>query len=477
MTEFEMRTVLKKIGLIFFGFAIALILLEVGLRIAGYLTILSQNRAARTGIDFGDENQYRILCIGESTTAQIFVNGKGEAWPAQMERILNATEKGPRRYKTVNKGVPGTVTAFILANLKDQLERYRPQLVVSMMGINDRASVLTYDEKPMSRLAMFFGSFRVVKFFRIFTNAARHGFRSEERPPSAPVLYINEPELVNALGKAVRASDAKESRRIVDEMVKKHPDKEFSAYAVYSGSILAAIRGGVFMNEEFIQEAFRVFKHVIELDKPAGDQTGKAYAAMSFLYARRNDWKNFFPACKMAIEYIDNKADKAYYITNYITFSRNQNRKDPYIAELIKRYKMSFSAKGRYAATRSHYRKLYEILEERKIKYAAMQYPTRDVRLLEYFFSDDHVPAIDDGDDYFFSTKPDAKYDNILKNDPNIIFISNEEPFNKALASRPYEYYFIDHFGGSFGHTTVEGHKLIGQDAADALRKSGILYR
>ena len=196
---------------------------------------------------------------------------------------------------------------------------------------------------------------------------------------------------------------------------------------------------------------------------------------MSFMHIRRQELDRYFQTCKLAIQYLEGEDQKFYYISNYIRIAKLHNRKDPYVDELQKKYNVSLAAQGRYGGVRKHYQLMHQTLKARGIAYAAMQYPTRDVRLLKYFFSNDRVPEIDKGEDFFFSSKPDAKYDAVLKDDPSIVFISNEEPFTTALTVHPYEYLFVDRFGGSFGHTTPEGHLLIAETAAKKLLESGIL--
>ncbi len=53
----------------------------------------------------------------------------------------------------------------------------------------------------------------------------------------------------------------------------------------------------------------------------------------------------------------------------------------------------------------------------------------------------------------------------------NIIFVSNEENFKKALETGKYDDYFIDSFAGDFGHCTPKGNKLIAENVADAILK------
>src|SRR5262249_34442654 len=107
-----------------------LVLLEGGLRIAGWLFLRVQESRNRASLAEG--RPYRVLCIGESTTAL----GGEEAYPHQLEQILNQ-QAGRNLVSVVNRGVPAVNTDYILGTIPALLARYRPDVVVAMMGIND----------------------------------------------------------------------------------------------------------------------------------------------------------------------------------------------------------------------------------------------------------------------------------------------------------------------------------------------------
>ncbi|MBU1864200.1 MAG: tetratricopeptide repeat protein [Candidatus Omnitrophica bacterium] len=117
----------QKIGLVLFGVVLCLVMLECGLRIGGYVFSYAQERHNRAALARGGE--YRILCLGESTTA-------GQ-WPPYLDEWLN--ECGLEFTCTViDKGRPASGTAYILSHLQDYLDEYEPHMVIVMMGINDR---------------------------------------------------------------------------------------------------------------------------------------------------------------------------------------------------------------------------------------------------------------------------------------------------------------------------------------------------
>jgi hypothetical protein len=75
---------------------------------------------------------------------------------------------------------------------------------------------------------------------------------------------------------------------------------------------------------------------------------------------------------------------------------------------------------------------------DKDVIYICMGYPTVSIEKFRNFFRD---------------TKLRDK----------IIFVSNEENFKKKLESLPYYDLFVDNFGGTFGHCTALGNKLIAE--------------
>lgn len=78
---------------------------------------------------------FRILCLGDSYTYGLGVE-RSESWPAQLERDLEALG-GPRRFEVINLGIPAANSAQVLAGLPEHLARYRPDLLIVLIGGND----------------------------------------------------------------------------------------------------------------------------------------------------------------------------------------------------------------------------------------------------------------------------------------------------------------------------------------------------
>jgi len=77
---------------------------------------------------------YRIFAVGDSCT---FGAGFWEtAYPSVLERRLKESAF-PRRFEVINAGVEGYNSTFALGRIRDELLRYRPQLMIIYIGWND----------------------------------------------------------------------------------------------------------------------------------------------------------------------------------------------------------------------------------------------------------------------------------------------------------------------------------------------------
>lgn len=123
------------------GLVLALVVLEASLFAGRRLVDLVRERSVMASL--GGPDRYRILCLGDSTTEL----GGDLAWPAQLQEVLNQVKPG--RFTVINGGRTCSDTGHVAAHLQRNLDRYRPQLVVVMMGINERG-VRMYRQVPTS---------------------------------------------------------------------------------------------------------------------------------------------------------------------------------------------------------------------------------------------------------------------------------------------------------------------------------------
>ena len=129
----------QRLAALALGCAFSLLCLELLVRGAAGASRSRQDRVNRASLAQG--GSVRILCVGESTTAGIGAAPE-DSYPFQLGEILNARGLP---VSVVNAGRNGADSSLILAGLEAELERYRPDVVVAMMGINDARGMAPAD--------------------------------------------------------------------------------------------------------------------------------------------------------------------------------------------------------------------------------------------------------------------------------------------------------------------------------------------
>ena len=122
--------------------ALSVCAVELGLQTAG--TILTWREARAASGARWRRAEVRILCLGESTTAPT-----EHSWPLQLERLLDKHTRAGR-YAVINAAHGATTSGILLARLPSLLDRYRPQIVITMMGVNDSRWFGIYEERALS---------------------------------------------------------------------------------------------------------------------------------------------------------------------------------------------------------------------------------------------------------------------------------------------------------------------------------------
>jgi lysophospholipase L1-like esterase len=110
---------------------LVLVLLEVLLRVAGYIyvrNILASNTAIRP-------SDTTILCLGESTTIGLWVRWE-DSYPKQLEGMLRKHYQRENLHAIVPVHI-GQNSSQIANRIAQYLDMYKPALVIIMMGANN----------------------------------------------------------------------------------------------------------------------------------------------------------------------------------------------------------------------------------------------------------------------------------------------------------------------------------------------------
>lgn len=165
------RRWLDRLGLVFIGCLLALVLIEGGLRIAA---LFFGGRSAE-GIVSG---KHTILTLGDSHTYGVHLIPE-EAYPGQLRAELE--RRRPGHYQVINLGLPGMNSSQIRAQLPGWLDRYQPRTVVVCAGINNY-----WNTSETGSLEGWTRWVEGLRIYRLVKLAALRPGRMDPGPSSAP---------------------------------------------------------------------------------------------------------------------------------------------------------------------------------------------------------------------------------------------------------------------------------------------------
>lgn len=137
------------------GILFTLMILEVTLRIAGYI---HNQKNIEKQIKKDVKTKDVIICVGDSFTESIG-STDGNDYPSQFERIINRDTN--RHYTVLNFGRSGKNTAQIALEVPVYIKNYNPGLIVLMAGSANYWNYWGYDKDGAD------ASFRFVTFFKL----------------------------------------------------------------------------------------------------------------------------------------------------------------------------------------------------------------------------------------------------------------------------------------------------------------------
>jgi len=273
----------RKIFVFLCGIIFCVIFLELAIRLSGKSFLFLQDYSNKTHI--AKRGEYRILCLGESTTA---FGGKG-SFVSQLENILNMSRIGIH-FRVINEGIVRANTNLILDKLPDNLNKYKPDMVVVMMGINEEG-VKYYESIPDSDTKLF----KEFKVYRLIRQIWVLLFNKEKK-----LRFLEERanEEYFSLLKAVK-ENPKDANAYVDlgffyfNTARAMPQAEalFQKALKFSPSNDDAYRGlgTLRLYQKKYLEADAFFKRAIKLD--SGDVRGYLNLAELYYNADGGDWR------------------------------------------------------------------------------------------------------------------------------------------------------------------------------------------
>lgn len=464
----------QKIIIILFGIFLCLSMLEIGLRLAGF--ILSTARETKNRVSMRQKGAYRIMCLGESTTFN--------QYPGFLEEALNRRGNGIK-FSVVDKGVPGIDTSGIISGLEINIEAYRPDMVIVMMGINDDNEYLYHKRIDNQKMRDGLSSFQVYKLGKLImlhcfaklnekkTHVQYDALANNIVPwvsqNQIPLYEINndielgkarlaegdyfmaeemfkkvltiEPSNLNAIKFLAMTYNMMKSEAMASEVLKSGAESILKEIEKTSGKQRTELInnyyhiGADYLHRGDFNYASEIFKTVLKTNP----RCGEAYLGLANIAFFKNNYDEADAFINKGIE-IYNDSMAMYSMRAFLSYELKKYK----IAE---RYMEKASALNSdpYAITaKQNYKKLKALLDKKGIRLVCMQYPMRSIKPLK----------------------------DIFELDDDILFIDNEIVFKEAVLKSSYKEYFRDIFGGDFGHCTDKGNRLLAENAANVILRA-----
>ncbi len=443
----------QKIALILFGLFLCALILEIGLRLSGNIFLFLQEHKNRIAMQRKDA--YRIMCLGESTTAL----GGGDSYPHQLEDILNQKGAGIR-FIVINKGLSGTDTSTIVAQLDKNLNKYKPDMVITMMGINDLSGGyhVMRGDTFVTKAILFLKSFRTFKLAKLLQAHIIHRFDFEDNVRALKRLIESNPDndkLSFELAELYkRQGDLERAEEIYKKIIELNP-KSNEAYARLG--MLYETENKFFLAEEALKKAIELnpnsegaicvlaivykrcekfveaeefFKKAVKL-KP---DFSFAYFQLGLCYTEQGKLVDAEQAFKDAVK-ADPNNDRAYGRLALLYDETDRHVLAQKYFDKVDKLRIKLYTDAIYY----NYIQLKESLDKKGIKLVCAQYPMRSIEPLK----------------------------RMLEPCKGVIFVDNEKVFKEAVQQADYGEYFEDMFGGDFGHLTSKGNRLLAENIAN----------
>jgi len=262
------------------------------------LQLILQKRDLRISIfssltDLFRRGEYTILCLGETVTilggeSSNSALGGENSYPKQLERILNTSGKS-KKFRVINKGALGIISSSIVTQLNENLKKYKPDMVIVMMGINDDDRQIPYEATSGIKIVSgseWPGVFQLKRgYLTYITNVIRGRVDFSSRNKIKPVFK----------------QDNQRSLKLSEELFKKAKELNLRTDGAYNGLVW---HGGI---GDKLDQVEALYNRVIELN-PYND---KAYTELAWCYRFRDNLVRSEELFKTAIK-LNPSNDDAY---------------------------------------------------------------------------------------------------------------------------------------------------------------------
>ena len=434
---------MKNCNKIFFRFIFRIILflifLEMFLRLGGWMTLLIQEQQNKNNLK--GVKALRIVCIGDSNT----ILGGKDSFPSQLDVLLNKLDI-ERKYEVINKGIPAADSTIILEHVEEWVEEYKPDIVVSMMGANDRFDLIkkNQDFNVLSYLKVF--SLIDGIFLKLTNLKSDKGINQLLLERNVALRIAVKKKKANAIE---RKQVAAKYRKILFYGIKLVELRQYAKAEIIFKNLVSLDLDIIFIDRAYkelgeclkfqgkYRKMVKTFKHLFDKYEYSVSSTD----AIRDLCKKKEAVREIE---ELLLTLLERKPDSEHFNgllgACYAQWGDNI-KADKYINRM-----RELRMDGVILPLKNNYLKLAEILKKKNIKGVFVQYPMRSVKNLEGMFE-----------------SLDSLYD--------IVIVDNEEIFKEALKPEKYKEYFTDRNYNDLGHCTRKGNYILAENTAKVIIK------
>ena len=437
---------MKRILLLFIGIFIALFCLEILLQTSSlvleYANKISNSQEIKTKVEAKDKNLIKILCIGESTTFY--------QYPKMLPYFLD--KKTEKDYVVIDCGIPGTNIRNITERINEQIKYYHPDIIITMMGINDALfnKRTIYKKYPIKIFNLFFIIKRNIENI-VATKLYAEGektdyqkivdeyFNTGKGLEKLVNIVNNNPRDIEAIKILIQAYRMKNNNSQIEKY-----SEFFFKYNKPDSSILSVLTD-CYIKQGKYKEAYNLIRSVInnknnnELNDDQKDRYFSDIVESFTCYSTLEHVKKYYNILT------SNKVETSI-LDNLYNYLKTNNVKVKYYFYKNKYKHIAKQPVFNTDEIKEAYLYIAKQIIDKDITYICMGYPTLPIQTFKNFFEDT----------------------NLLN---KIYFVSNEYNFKDALNKYSYYQIFRDNFAGAFGHCTDYGNQLIAKNLAETISK------
>ena len=435
---------MKKVILILVGIILSFVCLELVLQTTSFVIagIVKYKNFKVFETKLKDNDTITILCTGESTTY--------EQWPVQLEQYLK--ENSNKKFNIVTSALPSIDINGLLERTLKMVEEYKPDIVISMMGINnttfEKQKEPIYKKHKLKTIDLFYLIKKHLQN-KIFadneTNDKNYYLElvdkyknNNETPFEFLEILKKQPNNKDALIELIflyhERQDIENVKKYINIFIEKYPG------LIDNKVFVTALSDYPYWNiEEYGYTDFNnILLYLIEnkenVPKSNLNEIFKNSLGFSFNLIKLEELEYIYNLL------IDNKID-TYIIVDIYNYLLENN-----IHVKYPNYDISFSKEPNFnkEEIKMAYIELANTLKKKEIIYICMGYPTININVLKNLFTGTNLGK-------------------------SIIFVSNEQNFNNYLKNNEYFSIFRDKFAGIFGHCNNLGNTMIAENVGKVI--------